>query len=957
MHGPTRAFVPFMLSVALLTLSSACSGGGGSDPVVSVEVSGLHGVAVGDSVTLQAATVNGTDSAYTWLSSNPAVATVTDGGVVTGVAVGEAEITATGASTGVTGRHAVVVTATGVTGTTVQVTGPHGVVEGETISLEATTLGGTDSDYAWASSNDAVATVDEVGVVTGVSPGEAEITATGADTGAVGRHAVVVIAEGGTPGTPVVVVSGDVFLRTGISSTYTAITVNATDSAYQWESSNDTVALVDPDSGQVSALSPGGVIITATGVDSGESGTFAVHVSVDIPNEPEWLTSGHANYASYAFRYWDASGSIPTSCARCHSGAGFDDYIGADGSAAFVVDTAHAPGRTVDCNACHSPTASALSKVIFPSGVEVAGLGGEARCMTCHQGRSSSDTVNTAITNAAPDTDDTVVATLSFSNIHYAPSGATLMAGRARGGYQYEGQSYDWRFRHVPGYDNCQGCHDPHTLEVKVDECADCHTGVASLADVRNIRTITSIGKDYDGDGDTSGGVYHEIAGLRAKLYAAIQAYASEAVGTEAICYYDGHPYFFIDTNGDGVCDATEGVNANRYNTFTPRLLRATYNYQVAKKDYGAYAHNAKYLIQLLFDSIADLNTALSVPIDMADAVRDDSGHFNGASYAFRRWDNDASGAVATGCVKCHGGSEGFRFFLDYGVNKPGVEQANGMDCATCHNDLRTPLDLVTVAQATFPADLKLNLQTATGDTTSNICATCHSGRVGKATIDAYTGTGFQNVHYKPAAGVRAGTAAKVGYEYDGKTYVGPSTRHGACTSCHKPAATNHSFKINDGYNTNLGGTLNCSGCHGGTSVETGDFRFTRSNDYDGDGDTTETLASEIAGLAHALEAQMTTFALANAMPDICYTSSPHPYWFKRNVAGTGECDPANGFTTTDRYVFSGVAGKQLLQAAHNLQIWHKEKGTWAHNFEYMVQLLIDSIEDLGGTVTGYYRP
>jgi len=36
-------------------------------------------------------------------------------------------------------------------------------------------------------------------------------------------------------------------------------------------------------------------------------------------------------------------------------------------------------------------------------------------------------------------------------------------------------------------------------------------------------------------------------------------------------------------------------------------LLRAAYNYQYAMKDPGAFAHNGKYVIQALYDSLEDL--------------------------------------------------------------------------------------------------------------------------------------------------------------------------------------------------------------------------------------------------------------------------------------------------------------------------------------------------------------
>jgi hypothetical protein len=59
---------------------------------------------------------------------------------------------------------------------------------------------------------------------------------------------------------------------------------------------------------------------------------------------------------------------------------------------------------------------------------------------------------------------------------------------------------------------------------------------------------------------------------------------------------YDGaaYPYFFNDA-GEG------------YATWTPRMLQAAYNYQYATKDPGAFAHNGKYILQVLYDSIENL--------------------------------------------------------------------------------------------------------------------------------------------------------------------------------------------------------------------------------------------------------------------------------------------------------------------------------------------------------------
>ena len=85
---------------------------------------------------------------------------------------------------------------------------------------------------------------------------------------------------------------------------------------------------------------------------------------------------------------------------------------------------------------------------------------------------------------------------------------------------------------------------------------------------------------------------------------------------------YDGadYPYFFIDKNNNGKVDKDEAKFPNRYNAWTPRLLKAAYNYQFVTKDPGAFAHNPIYTLQILYDSIADLGT--KVKVDLSKAKR-----------------------------------------------------------------------------------------------------------------------------------------------------------------------------------------------------------------------------------------------------------------------------------------------------------------------------------------------
>jgi mono/diheme cytochrome c family protein len=225
--------------------------------------------------------------------------------------------------------------------------------------------------------------------------------------------------------------------------------------------------------------------------------------------------------------------------------------------------------------------------------------------MNCHQGRESMVSVNELVEGLDEDAGNEK---LRFLNIHYFAAGATLFGTEAKGAYEYEGKTYVGRNEHVEEAQNCTQCHNTHGLEVRVELCADCH-GVESEED---LRTIRESGDDFDGDGDTDEGLAAEIDTMREALYAALQDNAQNEVGTAIVYDQQSHPYFFIDTNGNGEADPDEANSDNRYNAWTPRLLKAAYNYQYSTKDPGAFAHNGLYIIQVLYDSLEDLGADVS---------------------------------------------------------------------------------------------------------------------------------------------------------------------------------------------------------------------------------------------------------------------------------------------------------------------------------------------------------
>ena len=136
----------------------------------------------------------------TWASSNPAAATVTGSGLVSGVAVGSTTVTAT--SGGQSGTAAVAVTSVPVASVAVSPASAS-VSVGQTVQLTATPKDASGNPLSgrlitWASSSPAAATVNGSGLVSGVAVGSTTITST--SEGKSGTAGISVTATGPPPG-------------------------------------------------------------------------------------------------------------------------------------------------------------------------------------------------------------------------------------------------------------------------------------------------------------------------------------------------------------------------------------------------------------------------------------------------------------------------------------------------------------------------------------------------------------------------------------------------------------------------------------------------------------------------------------------------------------------------------------------------------------------------------------
>ena len=149
--------------------------------------------------------------------------------------------------------------------------------KGETLKLEAEVLpeDATNKTVHWTSSREAVATVED-GLVTAVSPGEADIFVT-TDGGLYATCAVTVE----EPVSGVVLNKDSLSLKVGGTETLTATVSpeNATNKRIKWTSTKENVATVKD--GQVTAVGVGTTTIAAITDDDGKTATCTVTVEAD----------------------------------------------------------------------------------------------------------------------------------------------------------------------------------------------------------------------------------------------------------------------------------------------------------------------------------------------------------------------------------------------------------------------------------------------------------------------------------------------------------------------------------------------------------------------------------------------------------------------------------------------------------------------------------------------------
>lgn len=196
---------------------------------------------------------------YRWTVSDSSIASIdANTGLLTALALGSVQVTATDAN--------------GVSDTTGNI-----VVSDISISPNTALLGIGDTQqfvaaggvapYRWATGNLAVASIDANGLLTGVGAGVTNVTVTDA-AGVSISSADVTVRE-------VVVAPQAVSLLIGDTQLFTA---SGGAAPYSWRVSDPAIASIDASSGVLTALAAGSVVVTATDAD-GFSGDSSITVS------------------------------------------------------------------------------------------------------------------------------------------------------------------------------------------------------------------------------------------------------------------------------------------------------------------------------------------------------------------------------------------------------------------------------------------------------------------------------------------------------------------------------------------------------------------------------------------------------------------------------------------------------------------------------------------------------
>lgn len=382
-----------------------------------------------------------------------------------------------------------------------------------------------------------------------------------------------------------------------------------------------------------------------------------------------------------AWTYYNWSQTTGTgnraACQRCHTSTGASNFLSDPvGYVAANNTFSHLAGWTAGggsnqkemlyCWGCHS-NASA-GELRDPGALSFTGtnsytngataiypdVAGSNVCLACHTGRETGDSIK-----LDPDADGV----RSFINSHYLTAGGTVFT---TSGYEYAGRNYNnvnfYAHDKIgtgdrPGTGSngpCVGCHMstaqshrfmPVTKDAVTGDITAITSTVCAVCHIGGFTLTPTVLNDEE----------HE--------YMAALEVLKAALASKGIFFANSHPYFFIDTNANGVLDAGEISSSNGFTNWAgvydlarwKDTMGAAFNANLLIHDPGGFAHNRYYAKGLIWDSIDFIDdgilnesvpttiTALTATPDVLDTTIDSATALAAQTYLGTSRPGDAS--------------------------------------------------------------------------------------------------------------------------------------------------------------------------------------------------------------------------------------------------------------------------------------------------------------------------
>jgi uncharacterized protein YjdB len=235
-------------------------------------INGSSSICVNSTTTLSNTTIGGT-----WSSSNAAIATIDNAGMVTAIAAGTTTIKyMVSNGSGCIDSASKTITIND-NPSVASITAAPNMCAGSTITASNIVAGGV-----WAIGNTALATIDASGIITGIAAGNTTISYTVTDAATTCSSTILAPLAVNTPAVAPI---------TGVNALCSAstTTLNTTTMGGMWSSTNPSVATVDMNSGLVTAIANGTTTISykvPVGNACGDSASTIVTVNATLSIAP-----------------------------------------------------------------------------------------------------------------------------------------------------------------------------------------------------------------------------------------------------------------------------------------------------------------------------------------------------------------------------------------------------------------------------------------------------------------------------------------------------------------------------------------------------------------------------------------------------------------------------------------------------------------------------------------------